>query len=236
MNPTSNYVLTIIEDVSGDAQGSPDPLVVIRVTITAQRYVDDILRTVLLPFLLKHRGLIFQQDNVRFHTARDVMNCLTACQTLPWTSGSPYFSPIKHVWDMMRRWPRLSWNADDLARQLKQIWQEIAHGSIRSWLEIYANLQSPKTPKSINDKVPYRSVTKFRIYNITEFISTSAPIKYCRILSSDIILTAIAEKQKHLQAIWKPKLEGNSRCKKGPPHPTPRELRGRPLEMLENRS
>ncbi|GFU99956.1 hypothetical protein TNCV_3866571 [Trichonephila clavipes] len=30
-----------------------------------------------------------------------------------------------------------------------------------SWLEIYANLQSPKTPKSISDKVPYRSVYKF---------------------------------------------------------------------------
>ncbi|GFV26771.1 hypothetical protein TNCV_5000551 [Trichonephila clavipes] len=30
---------------------------------------------------------------------------------------------------------------------------------IQSWLEIYANLQSPKTPKSISDKVPYRSVT-----------------------------------------------------------------------------
>ncbi|GFW16239.1 uncharacterized protein TNCV_4264041 [Trichonephila clavipes] len=29
-----------------------------------------------------------------------------------------------------------------------------------SWLEIYANLQSPKTPKSISDKVPYRFVTK----------------------------------------------------------------------------
>ncbi|PRD22822.1 UNVERIFIED_CONTAM: hypothetical protein NCL1_48092 [Trichonephila clavipes] len=38
-------------------------LVVIRDTITAQRYVDDILRTALLPFLLSYPGLIFQQDN-----------------------------------------------------------------------------------------------------------------------------------------------------------------------------
>ncbi|GFT73149.1 hypothetical protein TNCV_2554351 [Trichonephila clavipes] len=29
----------------------------------------------------------------------------------------------------------------------------------KSWLDIYANLQSPKTPKSIRDQVPYRSVT-----------------------------------------------------------------------------
>ncbi|GFX16081.1 transposable element Tc1 transposase [Trichonephila clavipes] len=59
------------------------PLVVIRGTLTTQRYVDDILRTVLLPFLLKSHGLIFQQDNARPHTARVVMNCLTACQTVP---------------------------------------------------------------------------------------------------------------------------------------------------------
>ncbi|GFX04776.1 hypothetical protein TNCV_2247591 [Trichonephila clavipes] len=29
-----------------------------------------------------------------------------------------------------------------------------------SWLKIYANLQFPKTPKSISHKLPYRSVTK----------------------------------------------------------------------------
>ncbi|GFT43275.1 hypothetical protein TNCV_2521211 [Trichonephila clavipes] len=33
------------------------------------------------------------------------------------------------------------------------------HISGVSWLEIYANLQSPKTLKSISDKVPYRFVT-----------------------------------------------------------------------------
>ncbi|GFX88469.1 transposable element Tcb2 transposase [Trichonephila clavipes] len=33
-----------------------------------------------------------------------------------------------------------------------------------SWLEIYANLQFPKTPKSISDKTPYRSVTPCSIH------------------------------------------------------------------------
>ncbi|GFX52006.1 transposable element Tc1 transposase [Trichonephila clavipes] len=62
------------------------PLVVFRGTLTAQRYVDDFLITVLLPFLLKYLGLIFQQDNSRPHTERVAMKCLTACQTLPWSS------------------------------------------------------------------------------------------------------------------------------------------------------
>ncbi|GFS79529.1 transposable element Tc1 transposase [Trichonephila clavipes] len=39
---------------------SQTPLVVIRNPLTAQRFVDDILRTVLLPFLLKYPGLISQ--------------------------------------------------------------------------------------------------------------------------------------------------------------------------------
>ncbi|GFT33290.1 transposable element Tc1 transposase [Trichonephila clavipes] len=45
-------------------------LVVIRGTLTEQRYVDDILRTVLILFLLQYPGLIFQQDNARSRTAR----------------------------------------------------------------------------------------------------------------------------------------------------------------------
>ncbi|GFY11726.1 transposable element Tc1 transposase [Trichonephila clavipes] len=56
-------------------------LVGVRDALTAQQYVDDILRTVLLPFLLQYPGLIFQQDNARPHTARVAMNCLTTCQT-----------------------------------------------------------------------------------------------------------------------------------------------------------
>ncbi|GFY05178.1 transposable element Tc1 transposase [Trichonephila clavipes] len=49
---------------------SRTPLGVIRGTLTAQRYVDDILRTVLLPYLLQYPGLIFSKimpDHIR-HT------------------------------------------------------------------------------------------------------------------------------------------------------------------------
>ncbi|GFY21487.1 transposable element Tc1 transposase [Trichonephila clavipes] len=46
--------------VCGDISfNSRTPLDVIRGTLTAQRYVDDILRTVLLPFLLQYPGLIY---------------------------------------------------------------------------------------------------------------------------------------------------------------------------------
>ncbi|GFY14716.1 transposable element Tcb2 transposase [Trichonephila clavipes] len=80
------------------------PLVVIRGTLTAQPYVNDILRTVLLPFLLQYHGLIFQQDLIR-HILQLVKHFL----------GQPDVSPIMHVWDTIRRGLHVPGNVDDLA-------------------------------------------------------------------------------------------------------------------------
>ncbi|UYV78683.1 hypothetical protein LAZ67_16002377 [Cordylochernes scorpioides] len=95
------------------------PLVVIPGTLTAQRYVDDILRPVLLPFLSHHPELTFQQDNVRPHTARVTMDCLQSCRTLPWPARLPGLSPIEHIWDVMGRRLQPSRNVDYLARQVE---------------------------------------------------------------------------------------------------------------------
>ncbi|GFX09818.1 transposable element Tc1 transposase [Trichonephila clavipes] len=69
---------------------SRTPLGVIRGTLTAQRYVDDILRNCFATVSFTERVLwsYFQQDNARPHTARVTMNCLKACQTLPWPARS----------------------------------------------------------------------------------------------------------------------------------------------------
>ncbi|UYV82646.1 hypothetical protein LAZ67_22000361 [Cordylochernes scorpioides] len=111
---------------------SRTPLVVIPGTLTAQRYVDDILGTVLLPFLSHHPGLTFQQDNARPHTARVTLDCLQSCRTLPWPARSPDLSPIEHIWDVMGRRLQPSRNVDYLARQLDTIWQEIPQHTIRN--------------------------------------------------------------------------------------------------------
>ncbi|UYV82173.1 hypothetical protein LAZ67_21001252 [Cordylochernes scorpioides] len=111
---------------------SRTPLVVNPGTLTAQRYVDDILRPVLLPFLSHHPGLTFQQDNARPHTARVTMDCLQSCRTLPWPARSPDISPIEHIWDVMGRDLQPSRNVDYLARQLETIWQEIPQHTIRN--------------------------------------------------------------------------------------------------------
>ncbi|GFY03132.1 hypothetical protein TNCV_981371 [Trichonephila clavipes] len=45
-----------------------------------------------------HRRLIERnQDNARPDTTCVVMNCLTACQTLPWPARSPDLSSVVHV-------------------------------------------------------------------------------------------------------------------------------------------
>ncbi|GFU85591.1 transposable element Tc1 transposase [Trichonephila clavipes] len=81
----------------------------------SQRYVNDILRTVLLPFLLQYAGLIFQHDNVKPHATRVAINFPTAYQTLPWPARSPDPTPIEHVWDMMGMRLYLPGNVVDLA-------------------------------------------------------------------------------------------------------------------------
>ncbi|GFX63349.1 DDE_3 domain-containing protein [Trichonephila clavipes] len=74
-----------------------------RGTLTDQRYVDDILRPHVGPFLNGLPGAIFQQDNARLHTARVTQDFLRHFQTLLWPARSPDLSPVEHVWDQLER-------------------------------------------------------------------------------------------------------------------------------------
>ncbi|GFV89201.1 transposable element Tcb2 transposase [Trichonephila clavipes] len=85
------------------ANDSRSTLIVIRGTLTGQRYVDDILRPHVGPFLNGLPGAIFRQDNARPHTARVAQDFLRHFQTLPWPARSPDLSPVEHVWDHLKR-------------------------------------------------------------------------------------------------------------------------------------
>ncbi|GFX47257.1 transposable element Tcb2 transposase [Trichonephila clavipes] len=71
------------------AYDSRSTLIVMRGILTGQRYVDDILRPHVGPFLNGLPGAIFQQDNARPHTARVAQDFLRYFQTLPWPTRSP---------------------------------------------------------------------------------------------------------------------------------------------------
>ena len=54
---------------AGISYGHRTPLVFIDGSLTAQRYVDVVLRPVVVPYVRQH-NVTFQQDNARSHVAR----------------------------------------------------------------------------------------------------------------------------------------------------------------------
>src|SRR6266853_1117998 len=114
-------------------------LVTLRGNITAQRYVDDIVRPHIVPFMRDHeQRVLFQQDNARPHTAAVTMRCFDEenVDLLPWPARSPDLNIIEHVWDMLGR--RLSAeetppeSLDELQQHLERYWADITDAQIRT--------------------------------------------------------------------------------------------------------
>ncbi|UYV66867.1 K02A2.6-like, partial [Cordylochernes scorpioides] len=114
------------------------PLLRIQGTMTAQRYVDDVLRPVTLPYLQGVPNALYQQDNARPHTARISQPDLQDVQMLPWPPYSPDLSPIEHVWDIIGRrlhalpQPR---SEDELWQMVEREWRAIPQDAIRTLID-----------------------------------------------------------------------------------------------------
>ncbi|GFU49080.1 transposable element Tc1 transposase [Trichonephila clavipes] len=103
------------------AYDSTSPLVRIQGTLNAQRYVQNVLHPVTIPYLQRLPNAMFQQDNALPHTARISQHALRGVQMLPWPAYSPNLSPIEHVWDVIGR--RLQ--TLPLPRTNDQLWQMV---------------------------------------------------------------------------------------------------------------
>ncbi|UYV76443.1 hypothetical protein LAZ67_14000409 [Cordylochernes scorpioides] len=120
------------------AYDSRSPLLRIHGTMTAQRYVDDVLRPVTLPYLQGVPNALYQQDNARPHTARISQQALQDVQMLPWPPYSPDLSPIEHVWDIIGRrlhalpQPR---SEDELWQMVEREWRAIPQDAIRTLID-----------------------------------------------------------------------------------------------------
>ncbi|UYV63340.1 TIGD4 [Cordylochernes scorpioides] len=120
------------------AYDSRSPLLRIQGTMTAQRYVDDVLRPVTLPYLQGVPNALYQQDNARPHTARISQQALQDVQMLPWPPYSPELSPIEHVWDIIGRrlhalpQPR---SEDELWQMVEREWRAIPQDAIRTLID-----------------------------------------------------------------------------------------------------
>ena len=114
------------------------PLVVINGNLTAQRYINEVLRPTVIPFFPRHQEVdIFQQNNARAHSARVTTAFLNAnnVRTLPWPAFSPDLSPIEHLWDQLgqavRRRQPMPITLRQLENALQEEWNNIPQDRIR---------------------------------------------------------------------------------------------------------
>lgn len=134
---------------AGVSRYSRTPLIVLPPGgLTAERYVDEILRPVLLP-LRQRMGnrFVLMQDNARAHTARHTLRFLrqNRISVLHHPAVSPDLNPIEHVWDILgrrlrRQYPNLA-NLRQLADALRQIWNRIPQVKIRKCINMCNRLR-----------------------------------------------------------------------------------------------
>ncbi|GFU39355.1 transposable element Tcb2 transposase [Trichonephila clavipes] len=102
-----------------------------RGTLMGQRYVDDILRPHVVPFINGLLGTIFQHGNARPHTARVAQDFLRHFQTLPWPARSPDLSPVEHVWDRLKWHMPSRHSVHDLKLALQDLWAHLPQDNIK---------------------------------------------------------------------------------------------------------
>ncbi|GFT75072.1 uncharacterized protein TNCV_2244551 [Trichonephila clavipes] len=117
-----------LEAIAYDSQST---LIVMRGTLTGQRYVDDILRPYVGPFINGLPGAIFQQDNALPHTERVAEDFLRHFQFLPWPARSPDLSPVEHVWDQLKQQMSSCHSVLDLELAVQDLWTHLPQDNIR---------------------------------------------------------------------------------------------------------
>ncbi len=105
--------------------------------LNAQRYLDEILRPIVVPFIHNHH-LMLQHDNARPHVARICTQFLEAenIPVLAWPAYSPDISPIEHVWDALDRRIRqrvpVPANIQQLRTAIEEEWTNITQATINN--------------------------------------------------------------------------------------------------------
>ncbi|GFV07185.1 transposable element Tcb1 transposase [Trichonephila clavipes] len=107
-------------------------------TLNSQRYISEVLETVVLPYFQGLATAIFQQDNARPHMARIAQRFFIHHQIelLPWPAHSPDLSPIENMWSMVaQRLAQIAHPAatpDQLWQRVEGAWSAISQEHIQS--------------------------------------------------------------------------------------------------------
>lgn len=123
------------------AEGKTD-LIILRGGVTAQVYIDQVLRPVVVPYAAAvGNGFKLMQDNARPHAAGITADFLETegIETLDWPAKSPDLNPIEHLWDSLKKKVNKSikpdTTLDGLQRILIRKWQAIDQAEIRGLIQ-----------------------------------------------------------------------------------------------------
>ncbi|KAL0196970.1 hypothetical protein M9458_005510, partial [Cirrhinus mrigala] len=118
--------------------------------LNAQRYRDEILRPIVVPFIHDHH-LMLQHDNARPHVARICTQFLEAenIPVLAWPAYSLDMPPIEHVWDALDQRIRqripLPANIQQLRTAIEGEWTNVPQVTVKlhilEWPFIVASLR-----------------------------------------------------------------------------------------------
>ena len=121
------------------AQGKTDLHVIDNGTLTALRYVNEILDVYVRPYAgAVGENFILMNDNVRAHKARITDQYLEQATIvrMEWPARSPDLNPIEHAWDMLQAAvssrPVQPASVQELRQALLEEWDQIPQYKIRS--------------------------------------------------------------------------------------------------------
>uniref|UniRef100_A0AAZ3PD04 Tc1-like transposase DDE domain-containing protein n=1 Tax=Oncorhynchus tshawytscha TaxID=74940 RepID=A0AAZ3PD04_ONCTS len=119
---------------AGISYGQRTQLHFIEGNLNADRYRDDILRPIVMPFIRRHH-LMFLHDNARPHVTRICTQFLEAENvSVPWPAYSPDMSTIEHVLHTLDRRVRqrvpVPTNIQQLHTAIEEKWDNIPQATI----------------------------------------------------------------------------------------------------------
>ncbi|GFV96473.1 transposable element Tcb1 transposase [Trichonephila clavipes] len=115
-------------------------LVRIAGTLNSQRYISEVLKPVVLPYLQGLATPLFQQDNARPHVACIVQRFFNhQIELLSWPARSPDLSPVENMWSMVaQRLTHITPPAatpDQLCQRVEAAWSAVPQEHIQSLFE-----------------------------------------------------------------------------------------------------